>query len=224
MRTVTRARTWRAAERILWIAALLALAGWVALRVKAHLDTQQALQRFAAARSASPVATTRAVVAKSPDFRLWSPHAMQAWKDAQSVRIVAPLAVLRVARLQLEAPILEGTSDATLDRGIGHIEDTPAPGAEGNSGLAGHRDSFFRVLKDITSGDTLELETVDGVATYTVDRTWIVGPEDVSVLDPTPASALTLVTCYPFYYVGSAPQRFIVRATRTSARVPERGE
>ena len=85
---------------------------------------------------------------------------------------------------------------------------------DGNSGIAGHRDGFFRGLKDIARGDTIELDTLHGTDVYRVERTWIVEPEDVSVLDPTPEPALTLVTCYPFYFRGSAPQRFIVRAVR----------
>ena len=108
--------------------------------------------------------------------------------------------------------MLPGTDDHTLDRAVGHIEDTAEPGTDGNSGIAGHRDGFFRGLKDIAPGDAIELETLKGKDVYRVERTWVVNPEDVWVLDPTPTRALTLVTCYPFYYVGSAPQRFIVRA------------
>jgi sortase A len=109
-------------------------------------------------------------------------------------------------------PVLPGTDDLTLDRAVGHIEDTAQPGRDGNSGIAGHRDGFFRGLKDIAPGDAIELETLRGKGLYRVERTWVVDPEDVSVLDPTPTRALTLVTCYPFYFVGPAPQRFIVRA------------
>ena len=112
--------------------------------------------------------------------------------------------------------MLSGTDDYTLDRAVGHIEDTAQPGADGNSGIAGHRDGFFRGLKDIIPGDVIELDTLQGKDVYRVERTWIVNPEDVSVLDPTSAPALTLVTCYPFYFVGSAPKRFIVRAVRVS--------
>ncbi len=110
--------------------------------------------------------------------------------------------------------MLPGTDDFVLDRAVGYIEDTALPGTDGNSGIAGHRDGFFRGLKDIAVGDSIELETLTGRETYHVERTWIVNPEDVSVLDPTPVRSLTLVTCYPFYFVGSAPQRFIVRAVR----------
>ena len=81
-------------------------------------------------------------------------------------------------------------------------------------GIAGHRDGFFRGLKDLVIGDLIELDTVQGTEAYRVERTWVVSPEDVSVLDPTSTRALTLVTCYPFYFVGSAPDRFILRAVR----------
>ena len=108
--------------------------------------------------------------------------------------------------------MLPGTDDRTLDRAVGHIEGTAQPGTDGNSGIAGHRDGFFRGLKDITPGDVIELDTIQGKDVYRVERTWVVNPEDVSVLDPTSTRALTLVTCYPFYFVGSAPRRFIVRA------------
>src|SRR5207344_2603970 len=117
-----------------------------------------------------------------------------------------------IPKIRLEVAVLPGTDDHTLDRGAGHIEDTPQPGAAGNSGIAGHRDGFFRGLQDIAAGDAIELDTLEGTHVYRVERTWVVEPEDVSVLDPTPTRALTLVTCYPFYFVGPAPKRFIVRA------------
>ena len=86
----------------------------------------------------------------------------------------------------------------------------------GNIGIAAHRDGFFRVLKDVVTGDTLEIETPQRTMSYRVERQWIVAPEDASVLDPTASPAVTLVTCYPFYFIGAAPQRFIVRAVRTA--------
>ena len=119
-------------------------------------------------------------------------------------------------RLRVEAPIYEGTDDTTLNRGVGHINGTPLPGAPGNSGLAAHRDSYFRALKEIAPGDAIEIVTRTSIVSYRVERTWIVAPDDVWVLDPTPVPAVTLVTCYPFYFIGSAPQRFIVRALETS--------
>jgi sortase A len=128
--------------------------------------------------------------------------------------------VLRIPRIGLEVPVLEGTDEWTLNRGVGHIADTAIPGAEGNVGIAGHRDGFFRGLKDVRSGDILELETLQGSDIYRIERTWIVVPDDVSVLDQTSTRAVTLVTCFPFYFVGSAPERFIVRAVRTATARP----
>jgi sortase A len=151
-----------------------------------------------------------------PDQSLWSPERIRAWRDTFSRPAPQALAVLRIPRIGLEVPILEGTDDWTLDRAVGHIADTAAPGADGNSGIAGHRDGFFRGLKDIREGDEIALETQRGRETYRIERTWIVDPTDVSVLDPTPRRAITLVTCYPFYFIGSAPQRFIVRAVLKS--------
>jgi sortase A len=120
-----------------------------------------------------------------------------------------------IPRIGVSAILLEGVDTRTLRRGAGHIPATALPAAEGNTGIAAHRDSFFRGLKDIREGDAIELTTLDGTYTYQVQWTRIVRPDDVSVLEPTDRAALTLVTCYPFYYVGSAPQRFIVRARRT---------
>ena len=127
-----------------------------------------------------------------------------------------PLAVLRINRFKLEVPVLEGTDDSSLNRGGWSHRREAKPGEDGNIGIAGHRDGFFRALKDIPSGDALRLETLRGAEAYRVERVWIVSPDDVSVLDPTPARSITLVTCYPFYFVGSAPQRYIVRAVRVS--------
>ena len=191
-------------ELALWLAAVLALSIWTVATLSAKLGARNAIAHFnslaAAARASVP-----------PDQRLWSPVRVRAWQESLA-RDARPLGVLRIPRLAIEAPVLEGTDDWALNRGIGHIAETAAVGARGNSGLAGHRDGFFRALKDVAQGDRIELETLDGVRTYLVERTWIVSPEDVSVLDPVDARAITLVTCYPFYFVGSAPQRFIVRA------------
>jgi len=120
-------------------------------------------------------------------------------------RLVAP-------SIDLTTTVLEGSDDATLRRGSGHIEDTPLPGQNGNVGIAGHRDTIFRPLRDIKVGDPLDLTTRDKVYHYRVASTSIVSPSDVYVLDPTAEPTLTLVTCYPFEFIGHAPRRFIVAA------------
>ena len=202
-------RTWLIAEAAAWTIALIALSIWTFAVVAGHVGRREEMRRFAASQALHAL--------DSPDQRLWSPERIRAWSDTQKQPSPAPVAILRIPRIGLEVPVLEGTDDWTLNRAVGHIEDTAAPGAGGNSGIAGHRDGFFRGLKDISAGDVIELETTLGVTTYRIERTWIVDPGDVSVLDPTPASAVTLVTCYPFYFVGSAPQRFIVRAVRAAS-------
>ena len=117
-----------------------------------------------------------------------------------------------VPRLKLSALAREGADVLTLSRAVGHIPGTAFPGDSGNAGFAAHRDTFFRPLKSVRNGDEVILTTTRGVYRYLVTGTRIVEPQDVSVLDATAGATLTLVTCYPFEYVGSAPQRFIVHA------------
>jgi sortase A len=119
---------------------------------------------------------------------------------------------LEIPRLNLAVMVREGADEGTLSRAVGHIPGTALPGNVGNVGLAGHRDTFFRALRNIRDDDTIELQTTAGTYRYIVKSTRIVTPRDVSVLEASGGATLTLVTCYPFYYVGSAPQRFIVRA------------
>jgi LPXTG-site transpeptidase (sortase) family protein len=118
-----------------------------------------------------------------------------------------------IPRLGISVAVLQGTSSRTLRLGAGHIEGTPLPGENGNSGIAGHRDTFFRELKDIRENDEIQLQTATGLFHYEVDWVKVVDLDDMTVLEPpTSGSTLTLVTCYPFYFVGSAPNRFVVRA------------
>lgn len=147
------------------------------------------------------------------DFALWSRRRIEQYESSLAKHFDPPLAVLRLSKLGLEVPLLEGTEELTLNRGVGHIAGTGRPGAEGNIGIAGHRDGFFRVLKDINPGDPIELLTPTESEIYVVDRIVLVQPDDVSVLQPRHVPSLTLVTCYPFHYVGSAPKRYIVQAS-----------
>ena len=119
---------------------------------------------------------------------------------------------IEIPRLGVSAVIKAGSDARTLRLAVGYIPGTALPGDRGNFGLAGHRDTFFRKLRDINPDDEIRIVTTDGVFRYYVQRTSVVMPQDVWVLDPTNYPALTLVTCYPFWYVGSAPQRFVVRA------------
>ncbi len=123
---------------------------------------------------------------------------------------------ITIPRLAISAVIVEGTSETSLRRAVGHIPETALPGEPGNVGLAGHRDTFFRALRSVRRGDVILLATTRGEFRYRVVGTRVVSPRAVEVLDPDPAGreTLTLVTCYPFYFVGAAPSRFIVRAER----------
>jgi sortase A len=205
-RAIRRERLWQVVERAAWGIGLVCVAGWTACYVDGVTGQRRELQRFAVLRASAQQSSS------VPDQSLWSPERVAAWRTAVKVSGPAPLAILRIPRIRLEVPVLEGTDELTLNRGVGHIEETAKPGTDGNAGIAGHRDGFFRGLKDVAPGDAIELVTSSTTEVYRIERTWIVDPEDVSVLDPTPARSLTLVTCYPFYFVGSAPQRFIVRA------------
>jgi len=127
---------------------------------------------------------------------------------------------LSIPRLHLSAMVREGAGEKTLSLALGHIPSTALPGQKGNVGVAGHRDRLFRGLKDIRGDDVIEFETLYGRYTYQVESTEIVKPNDVEVLKAGDHSELTLVTCYPFYYVGSAPDRFIVKARQVSASHP----
>ncbi len=121
-----------------------------------------------------------------------------------------------VPRLGLTVAVLEGTSSRVLRLGAGHIEGTALPGEAGNSGIAGHRDTFFRGLKDIRKDDEIQIQTTGGLTHYEVDWVKVVEPNDTSVLQALGGeSTLTLVTCYPFYLVGPAPKRFVVRAHKS---------
>jgi len=131
-----------------------------------------------------------------------------------SLPVGEPIGTLEIVRVGLSGVVVEGDSDAVLDRAIGHLPDTPLPWNEGNSALAAHRDTIFRPLKGVRLGDVLRLKTPHGDFDYRVNETLIVKPEDVWVLDPTSNSTLTLISCWPFEYIGHAPERFIVRAER----------
>jgi len=213
-------------ERIAWAVAVVLGGTWATARVLAWSETRRSLAAFEeVVGSRTPVSEFAAREATVPvDQRLWDAGRIKAHARTLMRPAPPPLAVLRIPRLALEVPVLEGTDEWTLDRAVGHIEGTASPTSPGNVGIAGHRDGFFRVLKDIAAGDVLELALRSGVRRFRVERISIVGPDDAEVIAPTARSLVTLVTCYPFYFVGSAPQRFIVLAAEEPAehavRVP----
>jgi sortase A len=150
--------------------------------------------------------------APDTEYSSWAIHRTKLYQ-ANLGKPVESLAVLRIPALHLEVPVLEGTDEVTLNRGVGRIAGTALPGQGGNIGIAGHRDGFFRRLKDIRTGDAIELVTISGTDVFVVDRIRVTSPADVAVLRPRTKDSVTLVTCYPFYFVGPAPRRFIVQAS-----------
>jgi sortase A len=129
---------------------------------------------------------------------------------------------LDIPRLDISVIVIEGVRAATLRRAVGHIPGTALPGQQGNVGISGHRDTFFRPLRNIRRDDMVTLTTLAGEFRYRVVSTSIVRPDNIAGLNPTENQALTLVTCYPFYFVGPAPTRFIVRAERIADTSAER--
>ena len=209
---------WIWAERILLAVGIVCLGifawSWVDARALEIRETQ----RLEEALAAAPVVKSKA--SETDSFASFEKGAEKVQEEKETKTGPPPepgelVGRLTIPRVGVSAIVLEGVEGKTLRRGAGRIPATALPTQdEGNVGIAAHRDSFFRGLKDIREDDTIELTTLDGTFRYVVEWTKIVEPSDVSVLEPTDEPALTLVTCYPFYYVGSAPERFIVRATR----------
>jgi sortase A len=147
------------------------------------------------------------------DFSLWSSKRILNFQSALAQSSDPPSAMLRVPKIHLEVPVYEGTDELNLNRGVGRIIGTSKPGEPGNVGIAGHRDGFFRGLKDIQAGDAVELSTLQVTQQFVVDQIQIVKPDNVIVLADRGVPALTRVTCYPFYFIGDAPERYIVKCT-----------
>jgi sortase A len=198
---------------------LTCLAVWGGAWIHRTVSSHSAVKRFEAEQalssSAKMVRVNDPASGSEVDFTLWSAKRVEAFRGSLFKKGDRPLAVLRIPKIHVEVPVYNDTDDLTLDRGVGRILGTAKIGEAGNLGIAGHRDGFFRGLKDVVVGDKIELVLTDRSNTYIVEKIQIVSPEDVSVLKPTQEPSLTLVTCFPFYYIGSAPQRFVVHASIT---------
>ena len=195
-----RVHTWRewTGRACRWTGVLL-LAAWLLPSVYGMLFARMQISRFQAEHA---------------ETISWAPGRVSAYRRALQAALPAPEAVLRIPGANMEVPVLEGTSDLVLNRAAGHIAGTSPLGSDGgNIVLAGHRDGFFRRLKNVAVGDRIEIARGGGVDVYRVDRLQVVDRTDTSALRPTRTATLTLVTCYPFFYLGPAPQRYIVRAS-----------
>jgi sortase A len=197
-----RRRFWRRLERLLLIVGVLSLGYFAYVVAETHL--YKALENR----------ELDAILASAP-------------RTGEAIDVPRPrpapgstIGRIEIPRLGVTSVVRAGSDARTLRLAVGHIPGTALPGETGNVGLAGHRDTFFRRLRDIRAGDEIRVVTPDETFTYRVDNTRVVKPRDTWVLNATPDPALTLVTCYPFTYVGAAPERFIVRATQQQTGTP----
>ena len=192
---------------------------YVLAQIDSKLSSWLAIERFTSSGGGSVethvTQKEEELPAVTPAFDGWSQERIHAYEKASELQKSVPTALLEIASVKLEAPVLEGTDGLTLNHAVGHIAGTALPGELGNIGIAGHRDGFFRRLKDIRTGDEIALRTRSGSDLYTVDHIEIVSPREVRVLKADGNSTLTLVTCYPFYFIGGAPKRFVVKANLT---------
>lgn len=217
-------------ERLLLVAGAVLLVFVVAAYVHRSVMVRMEMQEFERAKAeaaASNIPANDAPAPEKPESIPTSPTVPLSFPDQQQpVQSITaqprikpvrhsskvPLAILRIPKIHLQVPVLVGIDEITLNRGVGQIPGTAAPGEPGNIGIAGHRDGFFRNLKDISRGDIIDLETTTSSETFVVDRVLVTGPDDTSVLESSDQQILTLVTCYPFHFVGPAPRRFVVQA------------
>jgi sortase A len=209
-------RIGKSLQSILLIAGLALIAFSSAVYLVGRIHSRMSMARFHSGSDgskSSSIGSTVLAASSSVDTSLWSEKRIRDYGQTLLEQFDQPLAVLRIEKIHLEVPVLDGTDERVLNRGVGRIIGTARPGTPGNIGIAGHRDGFFRGLKDISLGDTLQLETKEGTQTFTIDSIKIVSPHDVSVLRQGDVNSVTLVTCFPFYFIGDAPQRYIVRAT-----------
>lgn len=189
----------RIIEAVLWAAGSLAISAYLLNLAVAVAAQQSAIDAF----RERPI---------SVDSSLWSESRKKGYATAlEQLGEHRAIGILSIPAIDLEVAIFDGTSARVLNLGIGRV----VPAVHGNLALAGHRDGFFRGLKDVAVGDIVMVETASGEESYQISKIFVVNPEDVFVLEPTDELSLTLITCYPFYFLGSAPQRFIVRATRS---------
>jgi sortase A len=184
----------RSAELFLWLVGLLALTYTGSVYLQSYLYQVDESSKFQQERIAGGL---RAIPPASPLL---------------AVTKGSPIGLIEVPRVSISTVVVEGVDFRSLQRAEGHIPGTAFPGNPGNVGIAGHRDTFFRELRHLKVHDTIRLTTLKGTFDYSVEWTKVVSPRQTDVLLPEDESTLTLVTCYPFYYVGPSPERFIVRA------------
>lgn len=190
-------RYWHHLESALWIAGIALLVTYVVTKIDAAWGRERDLARLD--------------VTSPPDTSAWSSSRVQAYYASELVASDPLIGVVEIPSVSLEVPLYSDTSELHLNRGAGLIPGMARPGSAGNVGVAGHRDGYFRSLRNVKVGQLIEVRTRAAHYRYRVSSLTTVPSTDARLLEPTPQPAITLVTCYPFYFVGNAPQRFVVR-------------
>ena len=220
------AKVRKIAETACWCVGLALIGLYFALRADGEVERRAAISSFmAAAASRRPPSNTGSAMVRHtfparltygpPDKTHWSKGRIRAYQAARTTTNEnngTPMAILRIPRVGLEVPVYAADTARNMNRGAVLIEGTAAPDTGSNTAIAAHRDGYFRVLKDVVVGDVLTVQTLSVLQQYRVASLEIVKPTDISVLRQTRTPVVTLVTCYPFYFVGPAPRRYIVRA------------
>jgi sortase A len=212
----------RTTERAILAIGLLFLAVWIVAKLHQVLGYNLAMQRFQTNVETNPPNTPALPNLASGaqiDFRLWSPQRISGYKESLTKTVGNAIAILQIPKIHLRVPVFNDADEFSLNRGVGRIPGTAQIGRPGNLAIAGHRDGFFRGLQDIRPGDIIELSRPGGTDIYAVRQIKIVAPEDTYVLSTTAVPTLTLVTCFPFYFIGHAPKRFIVTAQLEATRL-----
>ena len=217
-------RSLRVLESVFLTAGLVLLALFFLARGWGDYQSQSDIRAFEQAVAsesalADPLTILEDDQSLEPDYSLWSSKRIDDFHLSQKQRDDAPLGVLSIDKLDLKVPVYNGTDEVNLNRGAGRIKGTARVDSPGNLGIAAHRDGFFRGLKDIEIGDSIDMLTHQGKTEFVVSSITIVDPKDISVLAPTDDPTITLVTCYPFYFVGHAPKRYIVKGELLSNQV-----
>jgi sortase A len=192
-------------EKTLWTAGCLLLLVYLIARADSAIGSSAALSD--AIEMSEPY---------QPQYRWWSRERIEAYRASAALKTGPLVGTLRIPALELLVPLYADTGELHLNRGVGLIAGMALPGESGNLGIAGHRDGFFRVLRDIREGEQVEVRTAARLYVYEVSGVSVVDASDSTLLAPTHEPSLTLVTCYPFYFVGPAPRRFVVRGVLIS--------
>lgn len=195
-------------EKALWTIGGLLLLVYVVARADSVVGSRVALASVAAKSELQPPA--------QPRYRFWSQGRIDAYRASTGFETGPLVGTLQIRALDLLVPLYADTNELHLNRGVGVIEGMAMPGEGGNLGIAGHRDGFFRVLRDIRKGERVEVRTPASQYVYEVSDVSIVDAADATPLAATREPSLTLVTCYPFYFVGPAPRRFVVHGVLVS--------